>query len=57
MGRNKGEVMTIDELESYLKVLKPTLYKLAQNGKAVEHRIGRHWRFKRDIIEKSSKPF
>ncbi|GJQ27291.1 MAG: DNA-binding protein [Phycisphaerae bacterium] len=44
-------VMTIDELSSYLKVPKSTLYKLAQEGKVPGQKVGRHWRFHRVVID------
>ncbi len=43
--------MTIEELAVYLKVSKSTLYKLAQEGKVPGQKVGRHWRFRRDIID------
>lgn len=45
-------VFTIDELSVYLKLPKRTLYKLAQEGSIPGHKVGRHWRFKRDTIDR-----
>ncbi len=45
-------VFTIDELAIYLKLPKRTLYKLAQEGTIPGHKVGRHWRFKRDTIDR-----
>ena len=45
-------VMTIDELAAYLKVAKSTLYKLAQTGKVPGQKVGKHWRFHRDAIDR-----
>ena len=45
------EVLTIDELATYLKVSKSTLYKLAQEGKVPGQKVGKHWRFHRETIE------
>lgn len=45
------DVLTIDELATYLKVSKSTLYKLAQEGKIPGQKVGKHWRFHRDVIE------
>lgn len=45
------EVLTIDELAAYLKVSKSTLYKLVQEGKVPGQKVGKHWRFHRDVIE------
>lgn len=45
-------VLTIDELATYLKVAKSTLYKLAQEGKVPGQKVGRHWRFHRGVIDR-----
>lgn len=45
-------VFTIDELAVYLKLPKRTLYKLAQEGKVPGHKVGRHWRFLRETIDR-----
>jgi len=44
-------VMTITELSVYLKISKSTLYKLAQEGKVPGQKVGRHWRFHREVID------
>jgi len=45
-------VFTIDELAIYLKLPKRTLYKLAQEGTVPGHKVGRHWRFHRETIDR-----
>jgi excisionase family DNA binding protein len=45
-------VLTIDELSEYLKIPKSTLYKLLQEGKIPGQKVGRHWRFHRDVIDR-----
>jgi excisionase family DNA binding protein len=52
MAKNRDNVMTITELSAYLKVSKSTLYKLTQEGKVPGRKVGRHWRFHRDAIDK-----
>jgi excisionase family DNA binding protein len=52
MQANTNEVMTIDELAAYVKVSKSTLYKLVQNGKVPGQKIGKHWRFRREAIDR-----
>lgn len=47
-----SDVMTIDELSAYLKVAKSTLYKLAQEGKVPGQKVGKHWRFHREAIDR-----
>lgn len=44
--------MTIDELADYLKIAKSSLYKLAQEGKLPAQKVGKHWRFSKDAIDK-----
>ena len=44
-------VMTIDDLAKYLKLSTSTLYKLCAEGRVPGTKIGRHWRFRRDIID------
>ena len=45
-------VMTLEELASYLKVPKSTLYKLVQKGSIPGQKIGKQWRFARVSIER-----
>jgi excisionase family DNA binding protein len=46
------EVMTIDDLAGYLQVSKSSLYKLAQEGRVPGQKVGRHWRFHKDSIDR-----
>jgi len=52
MGKPNESVMTIDELSACLKIAKSTLYKLAQEGKLPGQKVGRHWRFRKETIDK-----
>ena len=45
------EIMTIEEVAEYLRVPLSSLYKLAQQGKIPASKVGRHWRFRREIID------
>jgi excisionase family DNA binding protein len=47
----QDEVLTIDELATYLKVSKSSLYKLVQEGKVPGQKVGKHWRFLRSSID------
>ena len=51
MASSRGEVFTILELSSYLKIPKSTLYKLVREGKIPSQKIGRHWRFRKGAID------
>lgn len=52
MDAQRDSVMTIEELSRYLKVPKSTLYKLAQEGKLPGQKVGRHWRFHREAVDR-----
>jgi excisionase family DNA binding protein len=51
MTENQDNVLTIEELAVYLKISKSSLYKLAQKGEVPGQKVGKHWRFSRDIID------
>jgi excisionase family DNA binding protein len=44
-------VMTIEDLAHYLKLSTSTLYKLCAAGKVPGQKVGRHWRFHKDVID------
>ena len=46
-----GDVLTIEELSSYLRIPKSTLYKLVREGKIPSQKVGRHWRFRKGAID------
>jgi len=46
------EFMTIEEVSEYLRVPLSSLYKLAQQGKIPASKVGRHWRFRREFIDR-----
>lgn len=52
MDEKPGAVLTIDELSAYLKIPKSTLYKVVREGKVPCQKIGRHWRFRREAIDR-----
>jgi len=52
MPANPGDVLTIEELATYLKIPKSTLYKLVREGKIPSQKIGRHWRFRKQAIDR-----
>lgn len=45
------DVMTVQEVAEYLRLNQMTVYKLAQNGKIPAVKVGRVWRFRRDLID------
>ena len=52
MDEESGDVLTIDELAEYLKISRSTLYKLAQEGRVPCRKVGRHWRFRKQAIDR-----
>jgi len=44
--------MTTEQLSVYLQVAKSTLYKLAQEGKLPGQKVGRHWRFRKEAVDR-----
>lgn len=44
------EVLTFEEVTSYLKLSKSKLYALAQQGKIPASKVGRTWRFRKERI-------
>ena len=52
MTNNPPEIMTIRETAEYLRVSLSSLYKLAQEGRVPCQKVGRHWRFRRESIDR-----
>jgi excisionase family DNA binding protein len=52
MNEKPSVVLTIEELATYLKISKSTLYKLVREGKIPCQKIGRHWRFRKGAIDR-----
>lgn len=46
------EVMTITDLARYLQVSKSSLYKLVQRGEVPGGKVGKHWRFQKEVIDR-----
>ena len=53
---SKDHVMTLNELASYLKVPKSTIYTLAQEGRSLGkktgQKMGKQWRFAKAAIDR-----
>ena len=47
----ESEILTLEELRTYLKIPKPTLYALAQTGRMPAAKVGKHWRFRKSDID------
>lgn len=47
-----ADILTLDELSSYLKLPKSTLYKMSERGKIPSFKAGRQIRFRKTAIDK-----
>ena len=45
-------IMTIAEVAQYLRIPRASVYKLAQKGSIPCQKVGRHWRFRREAIDR-----
>jgi excisionase family DNA binding protein len=52
MPDNYPEIMTIGETASYLRISLSSLYKLAQDGRIPCQKVGKHWRFRRQTLDR-----
>ncbi len=52
MDEKPGDVLTIEELSAYLKIPRSTLYKLVWEGRIPSQKVGHHWRFRREAIDR-----
>jgi len=46
------DLLTLSEVSQFLKVPKSTIYKLARERRLPGHKVGKHWRFVREELEK-----
>jgi excisionase family DNA binding protein len=51
LAKSQDYIMTLDDLAAYIKLSKSSLYKLCQAGKVPGTKVGRHWRFHKDVID------
>ena len=52
MNKIPGDILTIEELSAYLKIPRSTLYKIVREGKIPSQKVGRHWRFRKETIDR-----
>ena len=52
MSNGLPDIMTIGETAQYLRISSSSLYKLAQDGRIPCQKVGRHWRFRRQTIDR-----
>ena len=46
-----NEIMTIEEVATYLRLKPQTIYKWAQDKRIPAAKLGKEWRFRRSLIE------
>lgn len=46
------DILTLEELSTYLKIPKSTLYKIVREGRLPCQKVGRHWRFRKVAIDR-----
>jgi PTS system nitrogen regulatory IIA component len=47
----RNEIMTAQEVARYLRLAEATVYRLAQEGEIPAAKLGRAWRFKKELID------
>ena len=47
-----SEFLTAEEVAEYLRLPLSTVYKLVQEKRLPGFKVGKHWRFRKDSIEK-----
>ena len=52
MTEQPQEILTIEEAAEYLRVPLSSLYRIAQSGRIPCQKVGRHWRFRRQALER-----
>ena len=52
MQSEEAPVMTVEEVAEYLRIPRSSLYKLAQEGRIPCQKVGRHWRFRREAVDR-----
>ncbi len=46
------DIMTLEEVATYLKLKPQTIYVWAQTGKIPAAKLGKEWRFRKSVIDK-----
>jgi len=45
-------ILTVSELAEYLKLSRAKIYQMAQRGELPGTKLGTHWRFRQDLIDR-----
>ncbi len=46
-----GTIMTVHDIAMYLRLSEAKVYKLAKEGQLPALRVGKSWRFRRDLVD------
>lgn len=52
MAEPDGDILTLDEVATYLKAGKRTVYRLVANGEIPAFKLGGTWRFRKSDLER-----
>ncbi len=52
MSDREDDIMGIEGLAKYLNLSKSTVYKLAQEGSLPSQKVGKHWRFRQETVNR-----
>jgi excisionase family DNA binding protein len=47
----ESDLLTANEVSEYLRIPQSTVYKLVQEGKIPGFKVGRHWRFRKTVVQ------
>lgn len=51
MAAPSDDILSIEQLATYLKISRSTLYKLVRGGRLPGQKVGKRWRFHKDAID------
>jgi excisionase family DNA binding protein len=55
IGGENISIMTVHDVAGYLRLSEAKVYRLAKEGRVPSFRLGKSWRFRRDLIDEWTK--
>jgi excisionase family DNA binding protein len=52
MSTEEHEILTLEEVATYLRLKPQTIYKWAQEGRIPAAKLGKEWRFRRSVLDR-----
>jgi len=49
--KSEGRLLTVSEVADLLRINKSTVYRMAKQGRLPATRVGRQWRFRKDVLD------